>query len=194
MSDYSIKGYSWKCSDGAETTDVWKASPAARAATRPVTKKLRELERMASFKGNLFKPAFTYNFKGYPRHHPINLAAFPQRHVDFDMHSIEPGYGFPLHLHDYADENYLVIGGKGKIVIEGKVLDAEIHDVFYIPPGKWHCAFNPAGNTEVFHLFIFQTPRVSDELSELGYVEITKSQWDQLGLPKKKWELQKKRR
>lgn len=150
--------------------------------------KLRELEGMASFKGNLFKPVFSYHFKGYPRHHPINLAAFPQRHVDFDMHSIDPGYGFPIHLHDYADENYLVVGGRGKVVIEGEVLDADLHDVFYIPPGKWHCAFNPADNRDPFHLFIFQTPRVSDELNELGYVEITKSQWDRLGLPRKRWE------
>ena len=43
------------------------------------------------------------------------------------MHSIEPGYGFPLHLHDYADENYLVVGGKGKVVVEGEVLDALRH-------------------------------------------------------------------
>ena len=80
------------------------------------------------------------------------------------------------------------VGFKGKVVVEGEVLDAEQHDVFYIPPGKWHCAFNPAENTEVFNLFILQAPRVSDELNELGYVEITKSQWDQLGLPKKEWE------
>jgi hypothetical protein len=38
---------------------------------------------------------------------------------------------------------------------------------------------------EPFHLFIFQCPRVNDELNELGYVEITRSQWKQLGLPKK---------
>jgi len=91
-SDYSIQGYSWKCSDSAETTNVWKDSPEAAAATRPAMEKLRELEGMASFKGNLFRPVFSYNFRGYPRHHPINLAAFPQRHVDFDMHSVEPGY------------------------------------------------------------------------------------------------------
>lgn len=188
--NYTFGKYHWRCSDGAETTDVWADSPEAEAAVKPTMEKLRELEKMASFKGNLFKPAFTYNFKGYPRHHPINLAAFPQRHVDFDMHSIDPGYGFPIHVHDYADENYLVIGGRGKIVIEDQLYDAEQHDVFYIPPGKWHCAFNPDDHAEPFHLFIFQTPRVSDELNELGYVEITKSQWDTLGLPKKKWEQQ----
>ena len=187
-SDYSIKGYTWKCADGAATADVWANSPEANAALTPVMQKLRELEKLTSYKGNLFRPAFSYNFPGYPRHHPINLAAFPQRTVDVDMHSIEPGYGFPLHLHDYADENYLVIGGNGRVVVEGEVYEANVHDVFYIPPGKWHCAFNPAENTEVFHLFILQAPRVSDELNELGYVEITKSQWDQLGLPKKAWE------
>jgi mannose-6-phosphate isomerase-like protein (cupin superfamily) len=186
--NYSFGGYSWKCSDGAATVEVWRQGAEADKAVQPVMRKLRELEGMASFKGNLFKPAFSYPFPGYPRHHPINLAAFPQRHVDFDMHSIEPGYGFPIHLHDYADENYLVIGGAGKILIENRVYDAAIHDVFYIPPGKWHCAFNPADHSEPFHLFIFQTPRVSDELNAMGYVEITKSQWEQLGLPKKEWE------
>ena len=187
-SDYSLNGYKWRCADGNATADVWNNSPEAQNALKPVMQNLRELEKLTNHKGNLFKPAFTYNFPGYPRHHPINLAAFPQRTVDFDMHSIEPGYGFPIHLHDYADENYLVIGGKGKIVIEDEIYDAEIHDVFYIPPGKWHCAFNPVENTEVFHLFILQAPRVSDELSELGYIEITKSQWDKLDLPKKSWE------
>jgi len=190
--DYKIKGYTWKCSDGAATTDVWAASKEAGAALKPVMEKLRELEKLGKYKGNLFRPAFSYNFPGYPRHHPINLAAFPQRTVDFDMHSIEPGYGFPIHLHDYADETYVVISGRGKVVVENEVLDAEQHDVFYIPPGKWHCAFNPAENKEVFNLFICQAPRVSDELNELGYVEITKSQWDQLGLPKKQWEEVKK--
>lgn len=187
-SDYSIGNFTWKCSDGAETADVWKESPEAMDVTARTMKKLKEMEKFACFKGNLFNPVFTYNFKGYPRHHPINLSAFPQRHIDFDMHSIDPGYGFPIHIHDYADENYLVIGGKGKIVIEDEVYDAGIHDVFYIPPGKWHCAFNPVDSGEVFHLFIFQTPRISDELNQLGYVEITKSQWDKLGLPKKDWE------
>ena len=38
-----------------------------------------------------------------------------------------------------------------------------------------------------------ETIRVSDELNELGYVEITKSQWDRLGLPKKDWEKEKSR-
>jgi hypothetical protein len=118
-SDHSIKGHSWKSSDGAETTEVWEQGPEAAAATRPVMDKLRELEGMASFKGNLFKPVFSCNFTGYPRHPPVNLAAFPQRHVDIDMHSIEPGCGFPIHLNDYADENHLVVGGRGKVVIEG---------------------------------------------------------------------------
>lgn len=191
QSDYSFGKYTWSCADGAATVDVWKASQEAEAATKPVMEKLREMEKFGAYKGNLFRPVFSYNFQGYPRHHPINLAAFPQRHVDFDMHSIEPGYGFPIHLHDYADENYLVVGGKGKVLVENQVLDAELHDVFYIPPGKWHCAFNPKENTEPFHLFILQTPRISDELSEMGYVEISKSQWDKLGLPKKSWETQK---
>lgn len=184
-SDYSMKGYTWKCSDGTATVDVWAQSRQAQAVLQPVKDKLRELQKFGSYKGNLFRPVFSYPFPGYPRHHPINLAAFPQRMVDFDMHSIEPGYGFPIHLHDYADENYLVVGGKGCVVVENEVYPAEIHDVFYIPPGKWHCAFNPAENTEPFHLFILQAPRVSDELNDLGYVEITKSQWDALGLPHK---------
>ncbi|MHC4873777.1 MAG: hypothetical protein ACYTFY_18175, partial [Planctomycetota bacterium] len=123
-SNYSMGQFTWKCADGAETTDVWKESPEAQAATAPVMEKLQELEKLGSYKGNLFKPAFTYNFKGYPRHHPINLAAFPQRTVDFDMHSIDPGYGFPIHLHDYADENYLVIGGNGKVIVENEIYDA----------------------------------------------------------------------
>ena len=75
-SDYTVGGYTWKCSDGAATTDVWAQSPEAGAALKPVMEKLRELEKLGSYKGNLWKPAFTYNFPGYPRHHPINLAAF----------------------------------------------------------------------------------------------------------------------
>ncbi len=130
-SDYSIKGYTGKCADGVETVDVWKASPEAAAATRPVMEKRRELEGTASFKGNLFRPVFSYNFSGYPRHHPINLAAFPQRHVDFDMHSIEPGYGFPIHLHDYADESYM----------PDSVTAA-------LPAG---CGLMPGGGTSLFH-------------------------------------------
>ena len=82
-SDYSINGYTWKCSDGASTTDVWAASPEADAALKPVMQKLRELEQLGSHKGNLFRPAFSYNFPGYPRHHPINLAAFPHAHGRF---------------------------------------------------------------------------------------------------------------
>ena len=66
MSDYSIKGYTWKCADGAATADVWANSPEANAALTPVMDKLRELEKLTSYKGNLFKPAFSYNFPGYP--------------------------------------------------------------------------------------------------------------------------------
>ena len=45
-SDYSIKGYTWKCADGAATADVWANSPEASAALSPVMQKLRELEKL----------------------------------------------------------------------------------------------------------------------------------------------------
>jgi len=160
--------------------------------TGPKAKEMQErilqienMKKGVSLKGNLFKPIATVEYPGYPLNIPIDLFAYPERRLEFAAHFIKPGHGFPVHVHDYADEVFLVIKGKGKILIEEEEHDAELFDVFYMPAGTWHTAYNPEENDEDFGVYIVASPQLSQKMRSAGW-ELTENIWKYLGYSKTK--------
>lgn len=115
-------------------------------------------------KGNLNKPVITAEFPGSPTDLPINFLALPNRQMDYCLIRIQPGHGFPEHVHGYGDEIYLVMSGHGKVRIDGELYDAGPMDVFHQRTGIPHEVFNPSENTEDFCVFAVNTPAVQHNL------------------------------
>jgi len=160
----------WKYLDGDEVTRVYETVEFLDSGSNE-----------SNYKGNLEKPRIRVNFTGYPLTSPIDWTQFPMQRLGAGMHKIEPGYGFPVHMHETGDELYLVLSGRGKILIDEQELDADPHDVFYMPSGCWHTGYNPEGSSEKFVLWIVRAPIPSQRVMAMGY-EMTENMWRKLGL------------
>jgi quercetin dioxygenase-like cupin family protein len=84
--------------------------------------------------------------------------------MDYCLIQMEPGRGFPEHVHGYGDEFYLVISGTGKVRLSGVLHDANPLDVFHIQPGVEHELFNPSTNSGLFEVFAVNSPGVHQDL------------------------------
>lgn len=120
--------------------------------------------RMFSAVGNLFRPVVTAEFEGAPTDLPVNWLLLPDRGMDYCLINIQPGYGFPEHVHGYGTEFYLVVSGSGCVRLGGKLHDAGTHDVFHISPGMPHEVFNPVDSTEPFRVFAVNSPAIRHTL------------------------------
>ena len=51
---------------------------------------------------------------------------------------VPPGYRFPYgHTHVTQEEVYVVLGGSGRMNIDGEIVDVAAWDAVRIPPGTW---------------------------------------------------------
>lgn len=121
-------------------------------------KKLAELQKGVSYKGNIFKPVLTVDYPGFPLSFPINLFKIPQRRANYALSTLKPGYGYDPEIHDTVDDIYFIVRGKGKVDIGEVTHDAEQFDVFHIVAGTWHRLYNPAGNSEDLLVWLVETP------------------------------------
>lgn len=171
----------WKYVDGPEAAEAFVklAGPKAEEMQRRIVQ-LEALRSEVPLKGNLFRPVAVAEYPGYPAYIPIDLFAYPERRLEFGVHVIKPGYGFPVHVHDYGDEVYLVVKGRGRVLIESEEFEAEPFDVFYMPSGRWHTGYNPKENKEDFWLYIVGAPQMSLKMRATGW-ELTESMWVHLG-------------
>ncbi|MUU69699.1 cupin domain-containing protein [Pseudarthrobacter sp. GA104] len=135
-------------------------------ATKQFNKTLDQAREDAGFlpKGNLREPVLTAEFPGCPTDIPINFLAHPGRLMDYCLIRVQPGRGFPEHVHGYGDEIYLIISGHGKVRVDGVLYDAGPEDVFHHRAGVAHELFNPSTNTEVLEVFAVNVPGVHEDL------------------------------
>ena len=126
--------------------------------------KLAEWRKDEPRHGNLYEPVARADFPQNPCYMPINLMAWPERTMDFVMLRGEPGGAFPPHTHGYGDEIYVIINGRGVVVIDGVEHEAKKHDVFWIPAGTPHTYRTPADAEEPFDIFAVNTPAVKHTL------------------------------
>ena len=174
----------WKFVEGPQAAASWGRMGGSEVEKLPaILEALGKIKQGVSLKGNLFKPVITAGYEGYPLWGPINYLAYPERRLESGMHVFKPGYGLPVHVHDYADETFLVVKGNGKFMIDEQEFDAGPFDVFYAPCGSWHTAYNPAENEEDFYLYIVGAPALSFKMREEGW-ELTENLWAKLGYRK----------
>ena len=114
--------------------------------------------------GNLYEPVAQADFPQNPCYLPINLMAWPERTMDFVMLRGEPGGAFPPHTHGYGDEIYVIIAGRGVVVIDGEEYQAKQHDVFWIPAGTPHTYYVPEDADGSFDILAVNTPAVKHSL------------------------------
>ena len=51
---------------------------------------------------------------------------------------VPPGYRFPYgHTHVTQEEVYVVLGGSGRMNVDGEIVDVAAWDAVRIPPGTW---------------------------------------------------------
>lgn len=174
----------WKFVEGPKSSESWGQMSGPEVEKIPaIFEALAKAKEGVSLKGNLFEPVIKAHFPGYPAWVPINLLAYPERRLEMGMHLIQPGYGFPMHVHDYADECFLVVKGKGKFIIGDEEFDAGPFDTFYAPSGIWHTAYNPAENQEDYCLYIVGSPPLAFAMRAAGW-ELTENLWAQMGYKK----------
>ena len=109
-------------------------------------------------KGNLNDPSFIINRPRKELHFPINIFNIPQRRANYSLAIIKPGGGWPVEVHETVDDVYLVLKGKGKVELDGKIFDANPMDVFHITSGTNHRLYNPKNNKEDLHVWLVETP------------------------------------
>lgn len=130
---------------------------------REATEALRKIRSSVSPKGNLFDPVVTAQFPGAPTGLPVNWLLFPDRGFDYCLIHLQPGANWPMHLHGYGQEVYVVIKGKGKVTLEETEYDAAEWDVFHIHAGIPHTMRNTEADSD-FCVLAINTPAVSHEL------------------------------
>lgn len=118
------------------------------------------LRKGASLRGNLYQERVRADFPGTDCLLPINFLVMPERQFDYVLLRQKPGQRFPLHTHGYGEEVYLVISGRGIVIIGDERLKAGPHDIFHIPAGVPHGFEVPAEETETFDLFVVNAPAV----------------------------------
>ena len=52
--------------------------------------------------------------------------------------TLAPGAGTRRHYHARTEEIYIVLGGSGRMEVDGDECDVEPGDAILIPPGAWH--------------------------------------------------------
>jgi mannose-6-phosphate isomerase-like protein (cupin superfamily) len=52
--------------------------------------------------------------------------------------TLAPGAGTRRHYHARTEEIYVVLGGSGRMEVDGDERDVEPGDAILIPPGAWH--------------------------------------------------------
>jgi quercetin dioxygenase-like cupin family protein len=94
----------------------------------------------------------------------VQEARFPWRALDaedtgFAYHVIKPGQSGKAHRHDKAEEIYVVIGGSGRVNLDGEVVELRKLDAIRVAPNVAR-AF--AADDEGLELFVFGPHHDSD--------------------------------
>lgn len=134
------------------------------AAVAELDARIEEIRGAEPLAGNLYEPRVRADFPGNACYLPINLMLYPDRQFDYVLLRGAPGEGFPIHVHGYGDEVYLVIGGRGIVTLDGVEHEAGPGDIFHIPAGTPHGYRVPEDAEETLDLFVVNVPGVDHRL------------------------------
>ena len=150
-----------KIEDSFKPEEVCKISGRDANEVIKIFKDFDNLKEKDYLKGNLNDPSFIFNRPRKELHFPINIFNIPQRRANYSLAVIKPGGGWPVEVHETVDDVYLVLKGKGKVELDGKIFDANPMDVFHITSGTNHRLYNPKNNKEDLHVWLVETPGTS---------------------------------
>lgn len=119
--------------------------------------------KAVGLKGNLFEPVVTADFPNAPTFLPVNWLALPNHLFDYCMINMEPGSEWPVHVHGYGEEVYVVIDGEGHVVLGEQTYMAGQYDVFHIPAGVPH-GMRSASDGGPFRILAINAPAVPRHL------------------------------
>lgn len=71
------------------------------------------------------------------RKHPVQVVDLPSRALSMTIGGIEPGKSTNRHRHNYETIIY-VLEGKGRTIVEDRVVEWEPGDAIYVPVWAWH--------------------------------------------------------
>src|SRR3954451_3283396 len=91
-------------------------------------------------------------------------ARFGLRHLTLVMGESAPGFGTPLHRHDY-EELFIVHGGRGTYQVGDAVIEAGPGDVVLIPSGMAH-KFANLGTETLYHTAIHSSGTFVEDVLE----------------------------
>jgi mannose-6-phosphate isomerase-like protein (cupin superfamily) len=155
---YKEKEEQKKIEKAVESGEVCKISGKDANEVIKIFKDFDNLKEKDYLKGNLNDPSFIISRPGKKLHFPINIFNIPHRRANYALAVIEPGGGWPEEVHETVDDVYLVLKGKGKVELDGKIFDANEMDVFHITSGTHHRLYNPKNNKEDLHVWLVETP------------------------------------
>ena len=148
---YDRHGFDRITGDGAE-------------AVRSLDEHLAALRGSVSLKAHLYDEAVRADFPQATCALPVNLLLWPERRMDWVLIRGDAGAAWPTHVHGYGDEVYLVIAGRGTVVLGDAEHEAGPLDVFHIPAGTPHGFSVPDDAESTFDLFAVNSPGVAHQL------------------------------
>ncbi len=97
--------------------------------------------------------------------HPSNADT---EHFDFRISSYQPNGYAAVHVHEFAENVYYILRGKGLIELDGEKHLVEPHMVIHIPPGVRHGIFNTGLEDLVFIVVASPPSDMPEVKSALG--------------------------
>lgn len=132
--------------------------------TEEALAQIEAIKKATPLAGSLDKPALVSELFGCTAELPVNWMTLPDRCLEYIHFRVQPGHGFPTHMHAYGEEVYLITGGRGVVMMDGQEYPCKTGDVFHLRREMRHTIWNPAENTEDLTLFLVNAPTISYSL------------------------------
>jgi mannose-6-phosphate isomerase-like protein (cupin superfamily) len=75
---------------------------------------------------------------------------FASRHLAITLVEGAPRSQEPLHSHPDSEQAYVIVSGRGRMIVADEERDVEAGTLVFIPPGAEHAIFNPGPEVLVY--------------------------------------------
>lgn len=107
------------------------------------------------------------------RNHPVTLIDLPSRTLSATVGGLAPGQASNRHRHNY-ETIVVILKGRGRSVIEGRVVAWEAGDALYVPVWAWHHHENSSSDESCQYLACENAPL----LQNLGGIAL-REEWSE---------------
>jgi mannose-6-phosphate isomerase-like protein (cupin superfamily) len=75
---------------------------------------------------------------------------FGSRHLAATWVKAAPGSQQPLHAHPYSEQLYVIVRGRGRMIVAGEEREVQAGTLVFIPAGAEHAIYNPGPEQLVY--------------------------------------------